>query len=110
AEGAPLPQPLPGDGRDRRPVARRPDPGSGARLRRRSGGGLMGRRWRCLEVGCGTTVSAPSDEELVAAVNAHVREAHDSYELEEVILAGAEDAPEDAMMTDVAEAADAGER
>jgi predicted small metal-binding protein len=47
-------------------------------------------RWRCLEPGCGATVEAASDEELVEAANAHVREAHDSYELEEVILAGAE--------------------
>ena len=54
----------------------------------------MARRWECLEVGCGTTVTAPSDEELVAAVNAHVREAHGSYELEEIVLAAAEDAPE----------------
>ena len=37
----------------------------------------MARRWECLEVGCGTAVTAASDEELVAAVNAHVREAHD---------------------------------
>jgi predicted small metal-binding protein len=54
----------------------------------------MPRRWQCLEVGCATAVTAGSDEELVAAVNAHVREAHDSYELEEVILAAAEDEPE----------------
>jgi predicted small metal-binding protein len=52
------------------------------------------RRWECLEVGCGTVVTAPTDEELVKAVNAHVREAHDSYELEEIILAAAEDARE----------------
>jgi hypothetical protein len=38
-------------------------------------------------------VEADSDDELVEAANAHVREAHDSYELEEVILAGAQDAP-----------------
>jgi predicted small metal-binding protein len=50
-------------------------------------------RWRCLEVGCETLVEASCDEELVEGANAHVREAHDSYELEEVILAGAEDQP-----------------
>ena len=54
----------------------------------------MARRWKCLEPGCGATVTAPTDEELVAAVNEHVREAHDSYELEEIILAAAEDEPE----------------
>ena len=56
----------------------------------------MPRRWRCLEPGCGTVVEAPSDEELVEAANAHFGEAHHSYELEEVILASAEDvAPEE---------------
>lgn len=56
----------------------------------------MGLRWRCLEPGCGAVVDAPSDQELVQAANAHVGEVHDSYELEEVILAGAEDvAPEE---------------
>jgi predicted small metal-binding protein len=51
----------------------------------------MSRRWRCLEPGCGAVVEASSDEELVEAANVHVHEAHNSYELEEVILAGAED-------------------
>jgi predicted small metal-binding protein len=55
----------------------------------------MARRWQCLEIGCGEMVTAESDEELVEAVNAHVREAHGSYELEEMILAVAEDAPSD---------------
>ena len=54
----------------------------------------MARRWRCLEVDCGEVVTAESDEALVDAANAHVREAHDSYELEEVVLAAAEDEPE----------------
>ena len=54
----------------------------------------MARRWECLEVGCGEVVTAASDEELVDAVNAHVREAHGSYELEEMILAVALDAPD----------------
>jgi predicted small metal-binding protein len=53
----------------------------------------MARQWQCLEIGCGEMVTAVSDEELVEAVNAHVREAHGSYELEEMILAVAEDAP-----------------
>ena len=55
----------------------------------------MQRQWQCLEVGCGEVVTADSDEELVETVNDHVREAHGSYELEEVILAVAEDAPEE---------------
>jgi predicted small metal-binding protein len=55
----------------------------------------MPRRWQCLEVGCGELVTAESDEALVEAANAHVREAHSSYELEEMILAVAEDAPQE---------------
>jgi predicted small metal-binding protein len=55
----------------------------------------VAKRWQCLEVGCGAVVSAESDEELVEAVNEHVREAHGSYELEEMILAVAEDAPDE---------------
>lgn len=54
------------------------------------------KRWECLEVGCGEVVAAGSDDELVAAAQAHVREAHGSLELEEVILAGAEVSPENA--------------
>ena len=60
------------------------------------------RQWRCLEVDCGTVVSAGNDEELVEAVNDHVRQAHDSYELEEVILANAEEHPQQAAVTDEA--------
>jgi len=44
-----------------------------------------------MEAGCEFVVMAESDDELIEAVNAHVSEAHDSYELEEVVLAGAED-------------------
>jgi predicted small metal-binding protein len=59
----------------------------------------MARQFQCLEVGCGELVRAGSDEELVEAVNAHVREAHGSYELEEMILAVAEDAPPEGNAT-----------
>jgi predicted small metal-binding protein len=54
----------------------------------------MARQWQCLEIGCREVVTAESDDELVEAANAHVREAHGSYELEEMILAVAKDAPE----------------
>jgi predicted small metal-binding protein len=54
----------------------------------------MARRWQCLEVGCKAEITAGTDEELVEAANAHVGEAHGSYELEEMILAVAEEAPE----------------
>jgi predicted small metal-binding protein len=55
----------------------------------------MAKRWQCLDVGCGAVVSARSDDDLVEAANAHMREAHGSYELEEMILAVAEGAPDD---------------
>jgi predicted small metal-binding protein len=54
----------------------------------------VARRWQCLEVGCGAVITAGSDDELVEAANAHVGEAHGSYELEEMILAVAEESPE----------------
>jgi predicted small metal-binding protein len=53
------------------------------------------KRYECLEAGCGHAVEADGDEELVAAVQAHVAEAHSSFELEEFILAGATDVPAD---------------
>jgi predicted small metal-binding protein len=53
------------------------------------------KRWECLEAGCGAVVTAADDEELIEKVNAHVTEAHGSYELEDVILAGAEDVDDD---------------
>ena len=65
------------------------------RLRRRRGGRLTWRRragaaWRP----DATRPSPPTDDEqLVAAVNRHVAEAHDSFELEDVILDAAEDIP-----------------
>ena len=43
----------------------------------------------CLESGCNAVIEAGSDEELVQSVQDHVAEAHDSFELEEFILAGA---------------------
>ena len=52
------------------------------------------RRWRCLEHGCEVEVVAAGDDELVAAVGSHVREAHESYELEDVVLANAEEVDE----------------
>ncbi len=41
-------------------------------------------------------VTADDDEQLVVAVNRHVADAHDSFELEEVIRDAAGDAAEDA--------------
>jgi Protein of unknown function (DUF1059) len=54
----------------------------------------VARAWRCLEAGCDAVVTAEDDEQLVVAANRHVAEAHDSFELEEVILDAAEDVPD----------------
>jgi predicted small metal-binding protein len=43
----------------------------------------------CLEAGCDTVIEANGDEELIQAVQDHVAKAHNSFELEEFILAGA---------------------
>lgn len=53
----------------------------------------MARAWRCLEAGCDEVITAEDDEHLVAAANRHVAEAHQSFELEDVILDAAQDAP-----------------
>jgi predicted small metal-binding protein len=47
------------------------------------------RQYECLEAGCRRTLVAENDEELVEVVQRHVREAHGSVELEDVILSGA---------------------
>ena len=49
----------------------------------------------CLEAGCETVIEAHSDDELVRAVQEHVAEAHNSFELEDFILAGATEADGD---------------
>jgi predicted small metal-binding protein len=46
-------------------------------------------RYECLEAGCEFDVQAASDEELIELVQRHMSEAHDSFELEDVILANA---------------------
>jgi predicted small metal-binding protein len=47
------------------------------------------KQYACLEAGCGVTLTAADDDELVTLVQRHVGEAHNSVELEDVILAGA---------------------
>jgi predicted small metal-binding protein len=46
----------------------------------------------CLEADCERVIEANSDDELVRAVQEHVAEAHNSFELEDFILAGATEA------------------
>jgi predicted small metal-binding protein len=50
---------------------------------------LNKKQFVCLEAGCETAIAANSDEELIRAVQEHVAEAHDSFELDDFILAGA---------------------
>jgi hypothetical protein len=52
-------------------------------------------RWTCLEVDCAAVVDAPDEDTLIEAVNHHVGEAHQSFELDDVILAVAEQLPDD---------------
>ena len=50
----------------------------------------MSKRYRCQEVDCDWTVTKENDEELVEAVQQHVGEAHESTEMEAVIIGNAE--------------------
>ncbi len=43
----------------------------------------------CLEAGCDTVIEANNDEELIQAVQEHMTEDHNSFELDDFILAGA---------------------
>ena len=43
-------------------------------------------RYACLEPGCDSRIEADEEDELVAAVQAHMAERHDTFELEDVIL------------------------
>ena len=56
----------------------------------------MRKRFVCLEAGCDRMIEANSDEELIALVQEHVSEAHNSFELDEFILAGATEVESDA--------------
>jgi predicted small metal-binding protein len=51
--------------------------------------------WRCLEVDCDYAAVGADEDAIVAAAADHARVAHDSFELEEMILAALEpvDAP-----------------
>ena len=46
----------------------------------------MSRQYECLDAGCGAIIVAPDDEALVEAVQHHMAEEHDSFELEDVII------------------------
>jgi hypothetical protein len=46
----------------------------------------MSRQYECLEAGCGAIIVAPDEEALVEAVQRHMADQHDSFELEDVIV------------------------
>ena len=46
----------------------------------------MARQYECLEAGCGEVVVAADEQALVEAVQRHMAERHDSFELEDVIV------------------------
>ncbi len=46
----------------------------------------MARRYQCLDVGCDEEIVAPDEAALIEAVQRHVADAHDSFELEAVII------------------------
>lgn len=46
-------------------------------------------RFECLEAGCEVVCRGDDEDELVAVVERHMADAHDSFELEDVILANA---------------------
>jgi predicted small metal-binding protein len=46
----------------------------------------MPRRYQCLDTDCSAEIVAADEQALVAAVQSHMAEAHDSFELEDVII------------------------
>ncbi len=46
----------------------------------------MARRYECLDADCGEVIVAADEAALLEAVQAHMADAHDSFELEDVIV------------------------
>ena len=44
------------------------------------------RRYECLDAGCGEVIVADDEAALIEAVQAHMSEVHDGFELEDVIV------------------------
>jgi predicted small metal-binding protein len=53
---------------------------------------LKQKQFVCLEAGCQAVIKADTDEELVQGVQQHMADVHNSFELDEFILAGATEA------------------
>jgi predicted small metal-binding protein len=47
-------------------------------------------RWECLEPGCGFATESADEDRLVEDVHEHMSSAHNTFELEDVILANAQ--------------------
>jgi hypothetical protein len=52
---------------------------------------MIKKRFECFDAGCSVVIERPTETELVEAVNRHMAEAHDTFELEDVILANSVD-------------------
>ena len=46
----------------------------------------MPRRYECLDADCGAAIVATDEQALVDAVQRHMADAHDSFELDDVII------------------------
>ncbi len=46
----------------------------------------MARRYECLDADCGEVIVAADEAALIEAVQAHMADAHDSFELEDTIV------------------------
>ena len=56
----------------------------------------MARQYECLDADCGEVIVAADEAALIEAVQAHMADAHDSFELEDTIVdASTEEAEED---------------
>jgi predicted small metal-binding protein len=54
----------------------------------------MAYRYECLDLDCGEVIVAPDRDTLVERVQGHMSEAHESFELEDVIVDASTEAGE----------------
>ena len=54
----------------------------------------MAYRYECLDVDCGEVIVAPDRDTLVERVHGHMSEAHESFELEDVIVDASTEVPD----------------
>lgn len=68
----------------------------------------MAKRWTCVEAGCDWSTTAADAETIVPLVQEHMREAHGSFELEEMIEDVLEDVDDPAASPAGSSSSDAG--